>query len=182
MFYGGSGVCRIDGVISREFGDEMRDYYVLTPVHSQSSTVYLPVDNNNLVSRMREVLSKEEIYQLIHMLPAGKDLWIENENLRKTAEENRVSAETDRSNAEQRRDDPDCPGGEPFRQQKDRHIAVSGTEKHPVPALQQAVARVDRHEQYAPLWNRAERPVIVSAPCAGAAGCPARGNVKLYQL
>lgn len=84
VFYGGSGVCRIDGVISREFGDEMRDYYVLTPVHSQSSTVYLPVDNNNLVSRMREVLSKEEIYQLIHMLPAGKDLWIENENLRKT--------------------------------------------------------------------------------------------------
>ena len=84
VFYGGSGVCRIDGVISREFGDEMRDYYVLTPVHSQSSTVYLPVDNSSLVSRMREVMSKEEVYRLIHKLPTGKDLWIENENLRKT--------------------------------------------------------------------------------------------------
>lgn len=84
VFYGGSGVCRIDGVIAREFGDEMRDYYVLTPVNAQASTVYLPVDNENLVSRVRKVMSKEEIYQLIHGLPTVKDLWIENENLRKS--------------------------------------------------------------------------------------------------
>lgn len=84
VFYGGSGVCKIDSVTTREFGDEMRDYYVLIPVNSQASTIYLPVDNENLVSRMREIMSKEEVYQLIHELPVAQDIWIENESLRKS--------------------------------------------------------------------------------------------------
>ena len=45
VFYSGSGVCRIDSVTSREFGDSMKDYYVLIPVHAPESAVYLPVDN-----------------------------------------------------------------------------------------------------------------------------------------
>ena len=34
VFYSGSGICRIDSITSREFGDEMRDYYVLIPEHA----------------------------------------------------------------------------------------------------------------------------------------------------
>jgi CarD family transcriptional regulator len=84
IFYGGSGVCRIDGMTTREFDGEMRDYYVLVPVHGQASTVYLPADNEKLLGRMRQVISRDEVYRLIHALPESKDLWIENEGLRRT--------------------------------------------------------------------------------------------------
>ncbi len=83
VFYSGSGVCRIDSVTSREFGDSMKDYYVLIPVHSPASVVYLPVDNEKLLSRMRLPLSKEEVMRLIRTAPKKDCIWIKDENRRK---------------------------------------------------------------------------------------------------
>ena len=83
VFYSGSGVCRIDSVTSREFGDSMKDYYVLIPVHAPESAVYLPVDNAKLLSRMRFPLSKDEVMRLIHTMPKRACSWITDENRRK---------------------------------------------------------------------------------------------------
>ena len=83
VFYSGSGICRIDSITSREFGDEMRDYYVLIPEHAAKSVVYLPVDNQALVSRMRAPLTEEQVLRLIHKMPEQKCRWIEDENSRK---------------------------------------------------------------------------------------------------
>jgi len=83
IFYGGSGVCRVDGIRQQEFSGELRDYYVLTPIHSAASTVYLPTDSAPLLARVRAVMTKEAVEQLILQLPETAIDWIENENLRK---------------------------------------------------------------------------------------------------
>lgn len=83
VFYSGSGVCRIDSIASREFGDEMKDYYLLIPVHAPESAVYLPVDNEKLLSRMRSPLSSEEVKGIIRSIPERKVEWISDEGKRK---------------------------------------------------------------------------------------------------
>ena len=84
VFYSGSGVCRIDSVTRREFGDEKKDYYLLIPVHSPESAVYLPVDNEKLLSRMRSPLSCDEVKGLIRSIPDRCPQWIADEGRRKT--------------------------------------------------------------------------------------------------
>ena len=94
VFYCGSGVCRIDSVTRREFGDEMKDYYLLIPVHAPESAVYLPVDNAKLLSRMRSPLSCEEVQGLIRTMPEKALDWIPDEGRRK-AEFTRILREGD---------------------------------------------------------------------------------------
>ena len=64
--------------------DEMRDYYVLIPEHAAKSVVYLPVDNQALVSRMRAPLTEEQVLRLIHKMPEQECRWIEDENMPQT--------------------------------------------------------------------------------------------------
>ena len=87
VFYSGSGICRIDSITSREFGDEMRDYYVLIPEHAAKSVVYLPVDNQALVSRMRAPLTEEQVLRLIHKMPEQGCRWMGDENRRELGDE-----------------------------------------------------------------------------------------------
>lgn len=62
--YGSSGVCRIVSCVSRSFdGIHEELYYQLTPVSENHSTYYVPVDRAS--ERLRPLLSREEIYQLI---------------------------------------------------------------------------------------------------------------------
>ena len=83
VFYSGSGICRIDSITSREFGGETRDYYVLIPEHKAKSVVYLPVDNQALLSRMRQPLTEEQVHRLIDGMPLLECGWIEEESSRK---------------------------------------------------------------------------------------------------
>lgn len=67
IVYGGEGVCRIDDIICQSFGGQQQEkqYYVLVPVRSASSKLYVPVDNEKLTSRIMTLLDFEEIKSLI---------------------------------------------------------------------------------------------------------------------
>ena len=83
ILYGTEGVCKIDSIVTKELAGETQEYYVLKPVYSENSTIYVPVHNKNLTKKMHQVLSTQEIYQLIENISDEQPDWIENENERK---------------------------------------------------------------------------------------------------
>ncbi len=83
VFYGMNGVCKLADITEKDCGGKMVTYYVLSPFTSENSTIFVPVNNVKLTSRIRNILTKEEIYKLIDDIPGRIDSWIENERQRK---------------------------------------------------------------------------------------------------
>lgn len=81
--YSTAGVCKITEIITRPFNGEDKEYYVLHPVHDEHSTLYVPVDNEQLAGKMYTVLSKDEVEALIASMPGLEPLWIEEEQQRR---------------------------------------------------------------------------------------------------
>ena len=79
VLYGLNGACRITSVEERERGT----YYILTPVHKSRTTLMVPVDNENLVSRMRPIPPMEEVEESIRKALGTKPTWIEDNAARK---------------------------------------------------------------------------------------------------
>ncbi|WP_040197362.1 CarD family transcriptional regulator [Candidatus Soleaferrea massiliensis] len=83
VLYGGHGVCRIVEIEERDLCGNRMEYYILKPVYDEKSTVFVPVHNEALTTKMRRILSVDEIYALIASMPNEDSKWIENENERK---------------------------------------------------------------------------------------------------
>lgn len=83
VLYGSDGLCRIDEIVTKDFCGTPADYYVLKPIHHESSTIYVPMKNETLVHKMRRILSADDIYALIQSMPDEEATWIENEEERK---------------------------------------------------------------------------------------------------
>lgn len=78
VMYGDNGVCKITEKKRMKFGGQYKNYYVLKPVHNSSSTLYVPTDNEELLSKMRDVLTKEEVVELIKSVKDGEISWVED--------------------------------------------------------------------------------------------------------
>ena len=85
IHYGGSGVCVIQEIATMRFGRTREKYYVLKPVYQNASVIYVPVDNEALVSKMRPVLSREEVDRLIDDMPDIPTAWEEDPQARKAS-------------------------------------------------------------------------------------------------
>lgn len=83
VVYGTQGVCRIERTESRRVRGEYIDYLVLRPVYDSNSTLFIPKSNEKLTSKMREILSADEIYKIIKELPEKDPIWIDDDNIRK---------------------------------------------------------------------------------------------------
>ena len=81
--YGTNGVCKIDDITMKEFMGATKEYYVLKPVSDSASTLYVPVHNEKVVSKMRKILSEQEVYQLIETMPEQEKIWFQKDNERK---------------------------------------------------------------------------------------------------
>ncbi|MDE6209294.1 MAG: CarD family transcriptional regulator [Lachnospiraceae bacterium] len=82
VVYGQNGICKVGEITSLDMTgiDKEKQYYILYPLETKSSTIYCPIDNNKLV--LRNVLSKDEAWALIDEIPDIDILWIANEKLR----------------------------------------------------------------------------------------------------
>ena len=71
IVYAGSGVCQIDDIKDISFFKEKpQKYYVLKPLFvTRSQFVYVPLNNEAQVSRIRPVASKKEAIALLDKLP-----------------------------------------------------------------------------------------------------------------
>jgi CarD family transcriptional regulator len=83
VIYNTYGVCKVSEIIQKELGGVVKDYYVLHPVYDEKVSVFLPLDNKDLLNRARPILSKDEIHKVIQAFPIQPLNWIDNENERK---------------------------------------------------------------------------------------------------
>lgn len=83
VLYGAEGVCRIADICEQDFMGTQAQYYVLKPVYNAGSTVFVPVENETLVAKMRRILSPDEIRGLIKTMPDEDTLWIDDDNTRR---------------------------------------------------------------------------------------------------
>lgn len=83
--YSSNGICRITEIRKQKSGKNMVEFFVLKPVYNEGSTIFVPVNNQVLTSRMRRTLSREEVMDLISGLPAAGELWPENESERQAS-------------------------------------------------------------------------------------------------
>ena len=69
VIYGKSGVCRVTDIGERTFNRRSRRYYILKPIDDDRSTIYAPTDSEQAVGKMRRLLTKDEILQLVSQVP-----------------------------------------------------------------------------------------------------------------
>lgn len=80
--YGGSGVCRVEDICIRDYGVGKKEYYILQPVYDMRSSLSIPVDSPAFESRARELLSKDEVLNIIDTLPNTDAEWIRDDKER----------------------------------------------------------------------------------------------------
>ena len=82
VLYGTHGICRIADIEERDFTGSTKTYYVLKPVKDEKSTIYVCVHNEKAVQQMRQIMSADEIREMIRNMPDEAAEWIENKNER----------------------------------------------------------------------------------------------------
>ena len=87
--YGATGVCRISGECIQKVKGENRRYLTLKPVYSSNSTVYVPIGNEVLLGKVKNLMTDEDAKALIQELPLSETDWIENDAKRKLHKDNR---------------------------------------------------------------------------------------------
>ena len=91
IVYGSNGVCKIEGIENKELMGTKKQYFVLKPIKNNASTYFVPTENNRLLAKMKSLLSKEEINELIDSMVKEKANWITNESERKEKYRNIIS-------------------------------------------------------------------------------------------
>ena len=83
VIYGIEGVCKVEDIIEKSFGDltKTNKYYVLIPKGNNGSRFFVPVDNPLLTARIKKLLNYKELIALIEGLDS-KIEWIDNNKLR----------------------------------------------------------------------------------------------------
>lgn len=82
VLYGKNGVCRILDVEQRVLRGETKQYYVMQPVFKQDLTLYAPVGQEERLG-MRQVLTEEQVHELIAEMPTQTDEWVDDTRRRK---------------------------------------------------------------------------------------------------
>lgn len=83
IVYGAQGVCKITDTEEKTVSGKKRAYFVLKPISDESSTIFIPTDNELALGKMRRLLTKDEIHKLIDAMQLENAIWVENENARK---------------------------------------------------------------------------------------------------
>lgn len=85
MLLYGNQVCRVCQQKEEVFHGTRHNYYLLQPIYDTSSLIHVPADNPKLMGKMRQILSPDEIYQLIQQIPKQETLWIADDRQRSDA-------------------------------------------------------------------------------------------------
>lgn len=82
VVYCSKEICRIESKVKKCFnGFDETEYFKLIPIRTKNSSYYIPC--NNCESKVRNLLTKEEIYSLIDEMPEAETQWCEDKNTRK---------------------------------------------------------------------------------------------------
>lgn len=83
VVYGNNGICLVEDIAPMAFsGSKEETYYILRPQSINSSTLFVPIENQKLVSKMRDVMNKEQIDNLLSSRKGKEIEWIDDKNER----------------------------------------------------------------------------------------------------
>ncbi len=84
VIYGSNGICMVADVTTQASapGAEARTYYILSQENNRCLTIAVPTDNLALVSRMRRILTREEIDALLAEAKGQTLPWIPDRRVR----------------------------------------------------------------------------------------------------
>ncbi len=77
------GICRVSEICEKDFGGKSAEYYVLESVYKGGATVYIPVEKVQSGSKIREVLSSDDVNRIIDCLKESEPVGYENDNQRR---------------------------------------------------------------------------------------------------
>jgi len=83
VVYGVHGVCRITEIQVQRINRVNMEYFVLEPVSQGTGRFFVPSQNEVALSKLRPILSEQEICELLTDDASKQDCWIEDENKRK---------------------------------------------------------------------------------------------------
>ena len=84
VLYGALGVTEIVDISDQTVGESTKKYYVLKELASPSSSLtYIPLENEELTSQMKTLLTADEVIDVIKTAKSQSDLeWIEDNRAR----------------------------------------------------------------------------------------------------
>ena len=65
VIYGSAGICKIVDIRDEKLGDEVNKYYILKPVFDEKNTFFVPVLNENLTSKIHDILTYDEALEYL---------------------------------------------------------------------------------------------------------------------
>lgn len=83
VVYGTHGVCTIIALEDRSIDRKVTQYFVLEPSHQPEARYYVPTQNEAAVSKLRKLLTIEELNGMLRSEAVRKDAWITDESKRK---------------------------------------------------------------------------------------------------
>lgn len=83
VVYGVHGVCQIVDQQIQTVNRKKVEYYVLEPLTQSGSSFFVPSQSQSALSKLRPILTKEQIDSLLSSVSTFENAWIEDENLRK---------------------------------------------------------------------------------------------------
>ena len=81
VLYGTNGVCVVNDITKKKVGKVSMEYYVLKPLDTNFSTLFVPTGNENLVKKIRTVMTKDMINDILSHLPEPGE-WNDNKQER----------------------------------------------------------------------------------------------------
>ena len=83
VVYGIHGVCRIVELEERTVDRKRVQYYVLEPLEASGARYLIPTHNEVAVAKLRPVMSREALEEMLRSENVREDAWIADENQRK---------------------------------------------------------------------------------------------------
>ena len=83
VMYGVHGVCSITQVEERTIDRKKLQYFVLEPTEQPGAKYYIPMHNEAALSKLRPIISREALVEILESDEVHRDAWIADENQRK---------------------------------------------------------------------------------------------------
>lgn len=83
VVYGVQGVCRVLGTECQRINRRRTEFLVLEPLTKGESRFYLPTENSAAIGKLRPVLSRQKLEDLLNADEIRSGCWIPEDNQRK---------------------------------------------------------------------------------------------------
>lgn len=90
IVYGLNGVCKVEKIGPMESSSNLSEklYYTLIPVYVSGTKIITPVENNKV--KMRPIITREKVMELINYMKQSEPLWIQDDREREEIYKNAI--------------------------------------------------------------------------------------------